>query len=101
MNSSRLALLMLALALCANPARASSDEDALVAKGAVLYRANCQACHGAGASHPAAGVKNLHEFVGDEATFAGIVKNGRNAMPAHTYMSADDFAALYAYVKSK
>ena len=101
MKTTCLALATLLYALCAGPVRAAEEEGALAAKGETLYRAYCQTCHGADASHPVVGVKNLHDFVGDEPTFAGIVKNGRKAMPAHTYLSADEFAALYAYVKSK
>jgi mono/diheme cytochrome c family protein len=101
MKSACIALAIALFALSAEFARAGEGENALAEKGEKLYRAYCFACHGADASHPVAGAKNLHEFTGDQATFASIVKNGRKAMPAHSYLSADDFAALYAYVKSK
>lgn len=101
MRTTGLLFAMLACVLCAGFARAADEADPLAAKGQTLYRAYCQTCHGADASHPVVGVKNLSEFTGDEPTFEGIVKNGRNAMPAHSYLSTDDFAALYAYVKSK
>lgn len=95
-----LASVFLALAALRATAQAS-EGDPLVEKGAALYRANCQACHGADPSQPAPGVKNLREFAGDEKAFAAVVKNGRNAMPPHPGLTDDDFAALYAYVKSE
>lgn len=94
------AFFLLALAAMRTPAQAGGD-GSRVEKGAALYRAYCQPCHGRDASEPAPGVKNLRAFEGDEETFAVIVKNGRNAMPAHSVLSEDDLAALYAYVKSE
>jgi mono/diheme cytochrome c family protein len=94
------AMVLLACAAAAR-AQAGNGDESLVSKGEALYRAYCQTCHGRDAATPNPDVKDVRAFAGDEKAFAAVVKNGQKAMPAHTYLSEADIAALYAYVKSK
>lgn len=93
-----LAVLVAALSLGAKPASAGEEASERAKLGAVLYRAHCQACHGKDGAAPIEGAKDLRAFAGDEAAFAAVVRNGRNLMPAHPYLTPDRVAAIYAYV---
>lgn len=70
-----------------------------IGKGAALYEANCQNCHGPRMAKPEWAV-DLRKFPpGDHARFVDTVTYGvRNMPPWSDVLKPDDIEALWAYV---
>ena len=91
-----------ALAACVNSgaqdaAQKPSPEE--VKKGAALYAANCESCHGVNMLGPQWGI-DLATFPRDNPKrFVNSVTNGTRAMPPWgDVLKPDDIEALWAYV---
>lgn len=70
-----------------------------IQKGSALYAKNCQACHGVRMRGPEWAI-DLNTFPrGDRPRFVDSVTYGKNTMPPWgDVLTADDIAALWAYV---
>jgi mono/diheme cytochrome c family protein len=83
--------------------QAIAEGDGLDDHGAVVYAGNCVACHQAEGEgiEPVFPALAGNEFVaGDAADVAGIISNGRAAMPAFQQdLSVEDIAAVATYIR--
>jgi mono/diheme cytochrome c family protein len=78
---------------------AESFDPAQAQAGAAIYEQNCSPCHGPHMADPQ-GAFDLRKFPPDQQNrFVNSVTRGKNNMPPWgDLLSADDIAALWAYV---
>ena len=74
----------------------------LMARGAQVYAANCQACHQANGQglKPAFPALDGSKVVASKADQIAILLNGKNAMPAWRQLSDVELAAVATYAKN-
>jgi cytochrome c oxidase subunit 2 len=77
-------------------------EPELLARGAQVYAANCQACHQANGQglKPAFPALDGSAVVASKADQIAILLNGKNAMPAWRQLSDVELAAVATYTKN-
>ena len=77
-------------------------EPELLARGAQVYAANCQACHQANGQglKPAFPALDGSAVVANKADQIAILLNGKNAMPAWRQLSDVELAAVATYTKN-
>ena len=77
-------------------------EPELMARGAQVYAANCQACHQANGQglKPAFPALDGSAVVASKADQIAILLNGKNAMPAWKQLSDVELAAVASYTKN-
>lgn len=78
------------------------SEPELLARGAQVYAANCQACHQANGQglKPAFPALDGSAVVASKADQIAILLNGKNAMPAWRQLSDVELAAVATYTKN-
>ena len=76
----------------------SNAKSALEAGAAIYQQKNCVSCHGADGKLAANGAKDLSVTVLPYEEQKGIIKNGKNLMPAYTDLTPDQLDAVVAYV---
>jgi mono/diheme cytochrome c family protein len=95
----RVSALALGLALACAGVAAQSFPPERVRKGAQLYEAHCQSCHGPRLTNPpwAADLRTFPRE--DHARFVDTVTYGKRGMPPwDDVLKPDDIEALWAYV---
>jgi len=95
----RVSALALGLALACAGVAAQSFPPEQVRKGAQLYEAHCQSCHGPRLANPpwAADLRTFPRE--DHARFVDTVTYGKRGMPPwDDVLKPDDIEALWAYV---
>jgi mono/diheme cytochrome c family protein len=95
----RVSALALGLALACAGVAAQSFPPEQVGKGAQLYEAHCQSCHGPRLANPpwAADLRTFPRE--DRARFVDTVTYGKRGMPPwDDVLKPDDIEALWAYV---
>jgi cytochrome c oxidase subunit 2 len=77
-------------------------QDELLARGAQVYAANCQACHQANGQgmKPAFPALDGSKVVASKPDQIAILLNGKNAMPSWKALSDVELAAVATYTKN-
>ena len=83
--------------------QANANDNGVGERGAEVYTLNCVACHQAGGEgiEPVFPALAGNEFVAGEAVdVAGVISNGRAAMPGYQQdLSVADIAAVATYIR--
>jgi cytochrome c6 len=75
--------------------------DKLVREGAIIFKQNCEVCHGADGKLGANGSKDLTASVLDEATRIQIISKGKGLMAAYeTLLTPDEIKAVTEFTRS-